>query len=198
MIPKLSNISFKSTPLYDVKVKKKGLFGYHNVDATISLYNPDDVNDIKAMEKSVRNFGRISYAQQILDEFREYECDASRFYVLELKNKKPIEKRVLSLCECFFAQEPRTCYIDLLQSITKSTREDREKYKGAGEVIIYGVIKEAKKEGMKNIELTSRSSARPFYRHIGFFPIKNTLDFILPNNAYEKYINRIDEKYGVK
>ena len=198
-INSLSSISFKSTPLHDVKIMKRGESGsFKEVDASFSLLNPNDKHDVRAVNKVARSWWRAKYARMIARNFNiKILRNFSTFYALELKGDEPLNKRIVSLCEV--SNSPLdfpNCYIDLLQASPSISKNRTPKYKGAGEVTIYGVIKEAKNENIKGVTLTSSDKACQFYKHIGFEPDNFPNGYILPDHKYEAYISRVEDKYN--
>lgn len=197
MISKISNISFTSTPIYDVKVKKREGESYKNIDAVFSRLNSCDKNDIKAMNRMGRKWWRSDYIKSLKKHFSTGELSYfSTFYALELKGKGALDKRIISLCEVrkSHATYPGCC-VDILQTSPEISKRKKPKYKGAGEVTLYGVIREAKENHTKQIDLISTDKSSGFYKHIGFEPDEYSIDYSLPYSKYEKYISRVERKY---
>ena len=199
MLSKISNISFKSTPLYGVKIKKRDEGNtYKNVDAIFSVLNPDDKNDIKAVRKVGRRWWRTKYTNLIRNDFRfKMLSPYLTFYALELKGSEPLDKRIVSLCEV--SKSPFDypgCYVNFLQASPEALREKNPKYKGSGEVTLYGVVREAKKDHIKHIKLTSNDKSSMFYKHIGFKPEGFLGDYALYSQGYKRYISRVENKYN--
>lgn len=195
-----SPFSFKSTPLYDVKVQKRGLLGYKSINATFCALDPNDINDIERATKMGDECGYSSIGYEISDHFEKNECEDAHFYALEVEDKKTFKKKLISLCEITipWCNDAKKYYVDLLQSISGGRLHHKKRYKGVGEVTLYGVVKDAKRNGMDEVRLTSTYRAKPFYDHIGFKPAKDFDEYFLASDSYNRFISRVERKYDFK
>lgn len=194
-INSVPHISFKSIPIYDVKVKKKEGLTYKNVDATFSRLNPYDNNDVAAINKIRKKWNSESYTGEIAENFRNPGV-GDLFFAVELKGDEPLSKRIVSLCEtCPYLP---SIHIDFLQSRDKSYIDIKKEgdIKGGGEVLLYGITRAAKTNCLDRIYLSSAYTAIDFYKHIGF---KNsglgTTSMELENPDFDSFMARVEEKY---
>ena len=197
-IKQTSLTSFKSTPLYNVKVKKKDGSGYKERDAVFSKLDPFDSEDFETVQKLKEEWGLDTFVVGIAHNFKpvHYKQIKEYFYAIELKGDEPLSERIVSICEISSGPFSK-CHMPFIQS--KPVKDEEKDIKGGGEVLIYGVIKEFKnEEECKKIELNSITRAIGFYRHIGF-KHKDFNDLYcmeLPKDDFEAYITRVEKKYG--
>ena len=195
MIPKLSNISFKSIPIYDVKVKKKEGSVYKNVDATFSRLNPYDNKDAAAINKIRKQWGVSGYTEEITNNFK-HPGVADLFFAIELKGDEPLHKRIVSISETCPSMPSH--HIDFLQSRPKNYLDIKEgDIKGGGEVMLYGIIKASKVNCFDRVNLRSTYRSVDFYKHVGFSSEEDERTCMeLKNSDFDSYIKRVEEKYG--
>lgn len=194
MIPKLSNISFKSTPICDVKIKKKEGSAYKDVDAVFSCLNPQDKEDIKAISEIREEWENFGYTGAIVDNFNSREFD-DLFFAIELKGDEPLSKRIISLCEARY--DGNSFKVGFLQSKGKGFYYKSDEIKGGGEVMMYGISKTINKEENDGIHLMPTPRSIGFYRHIGFLDneSKKYFSMYLPSCDFDSFERRVEEKY---
>lgn len=195
MIQKVSNISFKSTPIYDVKIKKlNNNSDYENVNATFSKLDYNDKEDVEAVKNINKNWG--FYVNGIgIDFSKKRECDS--FYAIELKGDEPLKDRIVFVSEISKNYFNSSNYINYLQSCPEITDNDIPKYKGVGEVMLCGIAAETKKEERSALEAHAAFGSEKFYLKSGFFR-----DFFrkvyLPKEYFDDFISKIEDKYDFK
>ena len=193
MISKLSNISFKSTPLYDVKVKKRDGSFYLSTDAVFSRLNFDDEEDREALLKIKENWKDAKYCEKIVD---NYMAGKNRFfYAIELKGEGELADRIVTLAD---VSKPfcKMSFLQFLQS--KIPHGKKNDIKGGGEAMLYGIVRETKKRNLDKVELCANEESSKFYRHIGFEKesVFDPMELIMPREKFDSFLSRVEKKYG--
>lgn len=199
-----SNPTFGKTILNKVNLRKKAGNTYKFVEGYFSKLNPEDPKDLSLLESIRENWRRgTSFSNEMIYNFEKYK-DSTNLYMTELKNScLGIKKKVCCLIETTNPKKRKDrnnfeiVYVQSAPAISK----DNSKYpiKGAGELSIYGAVKEAKKEGFKKVSLLSIKDS--FYEHIGFpqkeVATKDSALFTLPQEKYDEFLQRIEKKYNL-
>lgn len=190
-ISHLNSLSFKSTPLYNVKLKQGQADGtYKELPATFSKLSKTSKEDIKTIEKLSYSWGKTRYGEKITSNFLGYGpvCNEDdEFYVIE-GYEKPGKKTIYSIAEV--NQTDRS--VSYIQANPKN--KDRE-IKGSGELILYGL---GKKLGQNRYgeyySLCSAFSAMGFYRQAGL--LYESQEFSLNEENAPQFFDRIEKKYN--
>lgn len=191
MIPRLSNISFKSIPIYDVKVKKKNGESYKSVDAVFSKLDPNNKHDVECISKIGEDWGHhIGWSRDIVQAFFRYPDD--NIYTIELKGNESLYKRIITMSDVISYSD--NSHIVFMQSKPRGVESNKDEFKGGGETMLYGIIKEAGKNRQKEINLFSRSN---FWEYMGFTPkFKGDENVSLTDDKFKPFIKRVEEKYN--
>ena len=192
MISKLSNISFKSTPIYDVKVKKKDGSDYIKADAVFSILNADDKEDREAILKVQESWEGAKYTPNISYNFKTKK--KQKFYAIELKGSEPLSERIVTLADV----ERPFCNMSFLQFLQSKPDFKKDRFiKGGGEVMLYGIVRETKKQDLDRVELCATDKSINFYRHLGFKQDdpNDPTELILKNKDFDSFIKRVEGKY---
>ncbi len=197
MISRVSDISFKSTPIYDVKVKKKEGEGYKTVNAVFSKLNPNDNEDIRAMYEIYGEWGRYGgeWTEDIVEAF--YKRPDEDIYAIELKGDKPLCERIITLADVIPIPRFRECFIAFMQSKPYNPwgeEAGKPHFSGGGETMLYGIIQNAIKNGCKRVE-TFLEGDSDFYEYMGFRLSDNGRAF-LPKKDFKSFTSRVEKKYA--
>ncbi|MDD3236546.1 MAG: hypothetical protein PHV37_00435 [Candidatus Gastranaerophilales bacterium] len=200
------SVSFTSTPLYDVKLKKLvGLNGKRGIYAPqeasfsqLKIDNPEDFENMTKMHESV--WGYLDLSGALINNFIQ-KRDFVDYYAIELKDENlPFQKKVMSLMQTAspqYTQFPDALNISFLQAAPQYLGTKPPAMKGAGELAIYGAVKVAKEQGKSAVALTSINDK--FYDKIGFKKHhKNGVGewcYILDEKDFDSYISRVENKY---
>ncbi len=178
-----SNTSFKSIPIYDVKVKQKVNGEEKFVDATFSCITPLDIFSLRKMPAEWVD------EPYTLDIIRDLENEPSvQFYAVELNGDESLEDRILSLAEV------NNGYITYLQSGPKSLQY--KNYTGAGTMMLYGLAKRSDEQQSYSLHWLADEKSYNFYKHVGddlFYVAENL--FALPRANYKAFLADVEEKY---
>ncbi len=179
-----SNTSFKSIPIYDVKVKQKVNGEEKFVDATFSELT---YSDIPALRKLPSSWYKNPYASFVICDLIEgYQGDA---FAIELKGDEPLERRLLSIAEIDENQ------LTFLQSKPRS--KSKVQYKGAGAMMMYGIIRQQNEAKTPMFYWTADTNATGFYNHIGdnLFEVEDKKDFCIYKNNYPAFLEKMEKEY---
>lgn len=197
-------VFFGSKPLYDVNLKQLSKDGmYKLVKATFSKLDSSDFVDVQALSAIKKSWkSHEHYSDYIVNDFLDGKDDSS-FFCVELKDAhSPLESRIMSLVQTTKADTPKSnepLEIHFLQSSPSNTRGGDGKIKGAGEIAIWGAVKEAKKLGFKSFEL--RSTVDAFYSRIGLTKMptgdSKLSKYGLEKSKYNTFIDKTANKYSI-
>lgn len=192
-----NSISFKSIPIYNVKLRQNQDDGtYNEVPATFSKLDNQDKNDISRAEAILEKWPFVNYADYIAKDFiksanpevlKKYEAEEIKnydFYVIEEKGDKE-NKEIYSIIE--FDKSDNV--IELLESNPQNVYYG---IKGAGEVMLWGIAKRN-----QSFSLYSAESAVNFYRTMGLDEKEDFYgSFYLPAERTDNFLHRIERKYN--
>lgn len=197
-----NKLGFSSHPLYKVNIKQINEKGEESlVPAKITKFSYGDPEDIEAMESAGSTWTSSHIIKDIADNFisKRFEHRVN-FLALELDDeKKQLKDRVLCLSEVTSrpAHIPKG-YDDCEIKYIQSKSPDKTKYKGAGEVLLYGICKFAK--DMRCFTSVSLSSVNhSFYDHIGMpkAPALGEKYYIFRKDYLQKFMEKIVNKYKI-
>ncbi len=194
-----NTLSFTSTPIYDVKLKKlQPNGGCGEIDAQFSKLEHDDEDDKAIVQNLYKDWYSTDFGFSICASFLRPNIiggDAD-FYVIEGIDKNG-QRKIYSASEVN-QKEGEICFIQA----EPANREER--IKGSGEVMLWGIGKTMKSDGENCFSLLSTTEAEGFYRHSGLtydeeasFPEDDCKVFCLKNKDKEEYLKRIEEKYNL-
>lgn len=198
-ISSYNSTSFTSIPLYDVKLRKKNYDGtYKEIDAKFSKLDREDSEDRDIMQNLFYDWQSSDFGGNICMNFLfpNVEDENADFYVVEGKDKEG-KRKIYSASEV----HNHTGKIDFIQA---EPNNKKEKIKGSGELMLYGIAKEIKDEGENCFSLSSTDVSENFYRHLkltednskpkkeGEGPI-----FHLKTSNKENFLKGIEEKYNL-
>lgn len=196
----LSNVFFRSTPLYDVNIKKINSDRTTTlVPAKVTLLDINDPTDQAAVQKLTGCWPHNRITALITNFF--HHKSLSDFFAIELDNPKlPLFKRILSLAACEAAThgvKDDGYEVKYIQSSPKSIygEKDRE-YKGSGKLLMYGVCKHALDEDYSSVSLYSTN--HDFYDAIGM-PQEYQQDKgyrIFQGNTLFNFLSKTEREYN--
>ncbi len=179
------NQTFKSIPIYDVKVKQKTDDKEEFVDATFSELTKED---LPSLDKLPVEWTQDPFIYIILEHLELFDCP--QFYSVELKSDAPLQERLLSVAEksgdeiLFFQSKPKI--------------KGFNDYSGAGVMMLYGLAKQQKEQGADELYWTSATGADKFYNHVGKDLFNSYCsNFSLPQNNYDEFLNRLEAEYHI-
>lgn len=201
-----NSLSFGQKHLYQINLKKRQPTGHYEfIPAYFSKLNPRNEDDRYFMEKldgfwspkSDRNMaGDIAE-----DFFSERKNKENNFYIIE---KNDNEYYVDTFCRTTAVVEttnPKSknkskFEIKYLQTNPDILYQDTPEIKGSGELMLYGCVKEAKKNGFDMVEIYSSNDS--FYEHLGLIERPKAHFFTLYPQEYDYFLERIEKKYNLK
>lgn len=204
------NVNFGSKPLYRVKLKG-------GVVANFAEVFPQNPYDNEAVTKLLSTWVSSDPKNDYIKIFRETWSNLQnghRHYVIELVEKgKSLSDRIVAFActsnpksnfksHNFWEVEDKNKKSDFglyyLETIN-AIKSDR-KVGGAGELLVYGLVKLAQKYDFDMFSLTSTNDG--FYEKIGFKTdfekYGNAGAFFLDAKDYNPFLSRVEKKYGFK
>lgn len=201
------NVSFSSNPLCKVRLAS-------GVKANIAEVLPKNPIDNEAVTKLLKNWiikdGSNDYIKTLRNEWNNFN-NGYRYFVIELLEKgKSLSDRIVAIaCTHDTKRKIKPHKFDFskdntvkdfgplyLQSINST--QGNKKVGGAGELLIYGLVKLAKKYHFDIFNLISTNNG--FYQKIG---LKNDLEkygdssfFVLNRCDYDSFLSKVEKKYN--
>ncbi len=201
----INTVAFKSQPIYKLKIKKLMPDGRYNlVPALFSKLDSNSHIDIEAIKKIKAQESKNSdYFGNMAGYFLNKSTSDS-FYVIELLDDgiKNLSDRITCLMQVDkiskkTKEEP--LFISFIESKSNIVRAINPEVRGSGELGLYGLVKLAKKNKKKTVELFTSNES--FYKKMGFKRLLGssfTPKYELNIENYDYFINRVEEKYEIK
>ena len=187
-------VSFGAIPVYNLKIKKLLPNGEtESIPVKCSCLEEDSLEDKKTM-KSVASWGLNSLGEKMAYVFFNPPQNRKGFF-FTLEDKEATNGNKLYSCTKVADVKigRHTMYVvDAIQA-SPAIAETKE-YKGAGEVLLYAVVKKAKENGINSVMLYSKVDS--FYAHIGFKSNGIEDIYSLTNDNYDAFLRRVEKKYG--
>lgn len=190
---------FCSKKLLDVNLRnraQKALEPAQVVELDYSKSDEELINSMHTSWSSTRYFPSIS---------AEYAISTGnyKFHMVAAGNRNIIKRKdVKSIVdfEILGRQDNKILCINYLQSAPEIANNRNSDIEGAGELLMYSVVKYAKESKCKKITLVS--SCNGFYRNIGLKATQVINDkaarFELEEKDYDEFLARVEKKYGFK
>lgn len=186
-ISPLNSISFKSIPLYNVKLKKQNSDGScEELPATFSKLKCRDRKDKKLVKDIKDTWKGAEFTARICNDFLNNGFRKEDFYIIEGRNKKG-EKEVYSIAEFFD-------FWNSIQFLQANPQNKTNGIKGAGEVMLWGIGQEKKEPMHDCFTLIPTSESAGFYEHAGLKA--ENWGFSLKASQAKKFFKRIEDKYN--
>lgn len=205
LIPPLANdtISFSSQLLYKANIKRINENGEEElVPAKITKLNHKDQEDIHAMKSIRLPWIKTPYIVDIAMDF-ESNYNKNNFLALEIDDdKKELKDKILCLAE--ITSRPAHTHmgyhdtkVEYLQASPCAEYGKNNKYKGSGEVLMYGICRKAKDSRFS--EVTLQSTNHPFYNRIG---MPKALEigsgyYAFKKASLDRFLEKVEEKYQI-
>ena len=190
-ISPLNSISFTSTPLYNVKLRKPMPNGsYKESPATFSKLENNDYGDMETISHICATWHNAPFGVAAGFDFLTSDetdnPDKYNYYVVEGREKTG-RRKIYSIAE--FDKEDKI--IELFQSNPSNRRNN---IKGAGEVMLWGIAKHNKaRDSYETFTLSSSNEAMGFYKKMR---LDNSYhSFRLLTDKTDDFLRRIERKY---
>lgn len=201
-----TNINFKATPLYKVKLKnlQNGLNEF--LDASFSELSQQTIKDLKLVKalsakwKTAQNVD--NYTSTIAGHFHNQENEPYRkFFIVELKNKCLTQfVKTQSIIETTNPDLMNKSEFAISYLQSASATLNPPKVKGAGELAMYGAVKVARDSGFEKVTVYSTNDG--FYKKIKFGTSEPELPigsmFTLWRKDFNKFLKKVEKKYNFK
>ncbi len=198
-----SNINFTKNLLKTVSVRKANGKTTELNFTEYDFKNKSDLKQIKNLEKqwgqSAKYLGAITgsfedlhtdYLNNIPNDYENHH-----FYALENKAGVIFSIAETSNNEYSYDDDTKNLTIEYIQTKPSEMHSSsKKKYKGLGEVLVSGIVEEAKKQEYSNIKLTSTNEG--FWKKNGFFKRNNATinERTLEGADYASYIDYVKNK----
>lgn len=178
-------INFKANYIGSVNIKDSFRDkNQANCKASFVEMNPQSKQDVTTMREVTLNWGRDSYAANIMEHFQyshfcEDDLDESRFFALttQKNNFEKLETDDVLALALISKESKKRVDLKYLQVDPENNYFSNERrYEGIGSGILYSICKLFEN---KDIFLLSARTACEFYKLQGFKQIKNTTFFVL-------------------
>ena len=192
-----NNLSFKGQRLYPVKLMrilpdKKIKY----IDAFFTKMDKSDIELAKAIspiwEKESR-FGKTILSGFLDRHLNEIKKTGEDFFMIEVPEAKTPLERIKALAVT--SQLSGGTYIDLIQS--GSQIKSLEKLKGAGKMILFGIMKQAQKTDKTPLILEPTPLSEKWYQKLQFEELSGTHLFMLSESKIEKLIKKLKNEYNL-
>jgi len=209
---RISNINFGARTLYPMNLKKAlGNGNYKFLKANFAELSTNSKTDAQCIEDLREAWKSLDHKNNYISDIVNGFTSEMSFFVKECKyfitrlaaKDKPLSQRVATITEV--KPNGTTLKINFLQSVPKNPKyKDVLKVKGGGELTMLGIIKYAKEQGFKKIELVSTNN--PFYAHMGLTKIipadiiprdEDDITHFLYRHRFDDFIKRTEEKYHI-
>lgn len=193
------NPSFGSTKLHNVVLKTPQVLGeWGKFNAYFSRLDKLDIPYITSQEAQWKG---TKYGKRIIDNFKNMfsfnvlpKHNATQYFIIEgskplLKTEQPKGKEIYGMAQV--VSYGNMFEISYIQSASKLGKY-QNKVKGIGQMLLYGIVKEAKKQKKKLISLVS--TADKFYKHSGWRNT-NVSQFELRAKDYDAFLEDMEYKY---
>lgn len=199
-----NSLSFSSQFLYKANIKQILKNGEERfVPVNITRFIPEDPSDVNSMTNAENYFSEEGFFSCIKRNFAQNMNNY--FLALEINStgKKP-KNKIIGLAEVTSAtyngsEGYNDLEVMLMQSGKSAEKESRNrKYKGAGELLLYGICKLARDLGFSEVTLNSTNDE--FYDHINMpkAPDLGKSYYAFKKNIMDKFIQEIKKKYSIK
>lgn len=193
-ISPLNSISFTSTPLYNVKLRKTLSDGtQEKLDARFSKLESDNERDVARVADLCRKWfrayfgiaaGRNFLISDEYDEMKKFD-----YYVIEGISKNG-DNEIYSIAE--FNRDSRT-----IEYIESNPNNKEKNIKGSGELMLWGIAKKNKSnDNDKTFSLTSSNGAMGFYSKAGLKNFNHS--FVLFPEDTDNFLREIERKYNLE
>ncbi len=204
-VDRKNQISFMSRPLYSINLKKMMPDqSYEYVKANFSELSKRSKKDIQSVLALKQNWAnKTKYGDYIANDFLSESSGKYNCYVTEVTSKEmPPEEKITCIMQVAKPKKTRkknVFKINFIQSSPDIANVKLPKYKGSGELSLYGAIKVAQQKGYKKIRVISFND--DFYKKMGFKKIasigKNVSYFELDSKRFDYFLQRVSKKYNL-
>jgi hypothetical protein len=188
--------AFTSKPLFDVNIRKLDQSGEkaHLVPAQIVEFFREDKSDKIEIKRLLKDWNDTAYAKDIASDFLDKDYERQFLGVKTNDNKE-----IVSLAEVFLCPYRKFGNIITIQAAPNAehNRPSRQ-YKGAGEVITYGINKLAQNTGVKELSVISSSNDVYWQKIIGMSPLNDPWNGCVQNSkGMREFMGRVKTKYKI-
>lgn len=160
----------------------------------VSVLTRENELDSKKMKKLASEWSGTDLGAYIAETYLEKKYKFINTFVLEENNSNGRNK-ILSAATVVYSDDvpPSICNVEYLQSSPEIL--EKKNIKGAGEVLLYSIVKEAQKNKIKSVILYPYEDVFSFYEHIGFHNAQYKGSMGLNADEYGEFLKRIEGKY---
>ena len=197
-----SKLSFSSQFLYNAKIKQIDENGETKlIPAKITKLSPDDPEDAEAMNTINKTWIKTAYGDEITYDFKNPK-NIDMVLAVELDDdKKELADKILCLAQttskaAHKARGYNDIHLKHMQSAPTAEHGKKEnQFKGAGEVLMYGICKYGKNLGFSDMTLYSTNN--PFYNHLEMpkAPDLGMCYYAFRKEAMNRFMDKVEEKY---
>ncbi len=212
-----NSVAFKSKKIYDLEILKLGKNGqYELVPASFTRLLNSSVEDCKALDSIKKSWKGADFITELVEKFN-FTKNPYAHYAVEIKDDKlPLHKKIVALA-CTSSSEVSNnsqLKLYLLQGKPASKYgQDKRQFKGAGELMMYGLTRIAKASNVEKLCLDSTNDA--FYDALHMRKkitnVNRAADYLSPEEAkrvssitseryflpedFQSFIKQISDKY---
>lgn len=198
-----SSLSFASKPIYRLNVRRINPDGsYRHVPAIFSQLDVNTPEDKKAILNMSKQWKHSRLFNVITYDFMNQNSALglnNKFYAVEFDNKKlPLKSRILSIAQVNLDLIGPENYYELEYIVSASDvfkNSPKKLVKGAGELLIYRILKHAKDNNKRGIALYSTFDVEGFYLKLGMNYDNHPELMTFPSGEDNWFLTRMENKY---
>ena len=186
-------VSFGAKTLYRglTLIKKDEDQNTSKIPAKVSLLTSGNRADYNKMARLSEDWSDTKLGPEIAEAYMYDENDNLRTFVME-EDKYPVGNRILSAATVLQANNIYT--LEYLQAAPEIV--ENHDIKGAGELLLYAVVKDAQKNKADSLVLYPYDSLFSYYKHIGLHPMEYAGSYGLKSNEFNKFLKRVEKRYS--
>jgi len=197
-------LGFSSQFLYNAKVKQVDENGEAKlIPAKITKLSPDDPEDVEAIKTINKTWIKTAYGDEITYDFKNPRNTDTVLAVELDDDKKELADKILCLAQttskaAHKARGYNDIHLKHMQSAPTAEHGKKEnQFKGAGEVLMYGICKYGKNLGFSDMTLYSTNN--PFYNHLEMpkAPELGMCYYAFRKDSMNRFMEKTAEKYQI-
>ncbi len=161
------------------------------IPAKVSLLTPKNRSDYNKMARLSEDWSDTKLGPEIAEAYMYDENDNLKTFVME-EDKYPAGNRIVSAATVL--QANNSYILEYLQAAPEIV--ENHDIKGAGELLLYAVVKDAQKNNIDSLVLYPYDSLFSYYKHIGLHPMECTGSYGLKSSEFNKFLKRVEKRYS--
>lgn len=161
------------------------------IPAKVSLLTPKNRSDSNKMARLSEDWSDTKLGPEIVEAYVSDGSDYLKTFVME-EDKYPVGNRILSAATVLHENNMYT--LEYLQAAPEIV--ENHDIKGAGELLLYAVVKDAQKNKADSLVLYPYDSVFSYYKHIGLHPMEYAGSYGLKSNEFNKFLKRVEKRYS--